>query len=156
MYIEAFNADPESHMPITVFSGGYAFSGRLVGASVYFDAVADRADIDAVSIPFRKMAEDYRSEPADDTPLVTTYVHMLDVRRLLRSQAPRQAQGLARPTLTDQRLDHRAHQPQALGGPRSLAASTDPTSVVRSASTAASPVVVRRTTTAEASVSHAG
>ena len=79
MYIAAFNADPTSHMPITVFSGGYAFSGRLVGASMYFDAVADRADNDAISIPFRKMAEDYRNEPADDMPLVTTYVHMLDV-----------------------------------------------------------------------------
>ena len=78
MYITAFNADPNPHAHHRV-QRGYAFSGRLVGASMYFDAVADRADNDAISIPFRKMAEDYRNEPADDMPFVTTYVHMLDV-----------------------------------------------------------------------------
>ena len=79
MYISAFNADPESDMPITVFSGGYAFSGRLVGASTYFDAVADRADNDAISIPFRKMADDYLTDAGDGTHLVTTYLHLLNV-----------------------------------------------------------------------------
>ena len=66
-------------MPITVFSGGYAFSGRLVGASRYFDTVADLVDDDVIAIPFRKMAADYRSEPGDGRQLVTTYIHLLDV-----------------------------------------------------------------------------
>ena len=80
MYIEVFNANPGLHLDVTVFSGGFAFSGRLVGASEYFERVAKLADDDAISIPFRKMAEDYRNEVDDGTTLVTIYLHMLDVR----------------------------------------------------------------------------
>lgn len=79
MYVAAFNEDPEAQMPVTVFSGGYAFSGRLVGAPVYFDSVADLVDDDVISLPFRKMAADYRSDPGDGMQLVTTYIHLLDV-----------------------------------------------------------------------------
>jgi hypothetical protein len=65
-------------MDATVFAGGYAFSGRLVGAPTFFDTVAGLADDDAVALPFRKLADDYRAED-DDKVLVTTYLHMLDV-----------------------------------------------------------------------------
>ena len=79
MYVEAFNDTPGSHLPVTLFSSGYAFSGRLVGAATYFDAVADDVDNEAISIPFRKLAQEYRAIGDDETHLVTTYVHLLDV-----------------------------------------------------------------------------
>lgn len=79
MYVAAFNENPGTEMAITVFSGGYAFSGRLVGAPEYFDAVVEQAGNEAISIPFRKMAEDYRNDPGDDVEMVTIYLHLLDV-----------------------------------------------------------------------------
>ena len=80
MYVAAFNESPGAEMPLTVFTGGYAFSGRLVGAPVYFERVAALVDDAAISIPFRQMAEDYRTDTGDEKQLVTTYLHMLDVR----------------------------------------------------------------------------
>lgn len=79
MYVGVFNDLPGSQMVITVFSGGYAFTGRLVGAATYLDAVADQVDNEAISIPFRAMAAEYRSQTDEDMQMVTTYVHMLDV-----------------------------------------------------------------------------
>lgn len=79
LYISAFNEAPGSHLDVTVFSGGFAFSGRLVGASTYFDAVAERVDNPAIAVPFRKLAADHREATCDGMDLVTTYVHLLDV-----------------------------------------------------------------------------
>jgi hypothetical protein len=80
MYIAAFNETPGTGMKATVFTDGYAFSGRIVGNADYFDRVADLADDDAITVPFRTMAEEYRSDPDDGTTLITTYIHMLDVK----------------------------------------------------------------------------
>ena len=82
MYVAAFNESPGAEMPLTVFTGGFAFSGRLVGAPVYFERVAALVDDRAISIPFLQMAEDYRTDTGDEKQLVTTYLHMLDVRVL--------------------------------------------------------------------------
>ena len=79
MYVAAFNEMPGSQMDITVFSGGFAFSGRLVGAPTYFETVAEAVDNEAVAVPFRQMAKEQSAATADDTQLLTTYLHMLDV-----------------------------------------------------------------------------
>lgn len=79
MYVAAFNDVPGAAMAVTVFSGGYAFSGRMVGAPDYFEAVAALVDDEGISVPFRQMAEVYRGDDPDDEQLLTTYVHMLDV-----------------------------------------------------------------------------
>jgi hypothetical protein len=93
MYVAAFNDDPSAEMPLTVFCDGHAFSGRLVAASVYFDAVADRAADETIAIPFRRLAEDHRGEAPEGMELLTTYIHLLDVnvfagaRRLVKLRA---------------------------------------------------------------------
>ena len=112
MYVEALNESPGTDMAVTVFSGGYAFSGRLVAASEYFDAVAEHADSEAIAIPFRQMAAGLPARPArrhadgDDLPPHARR------HRLRRGQAPGQGEGVARPPLTGLRLDPRALRPK--------------------------------------------
>ena len=74
---------------------------------MYFERVAGLVDDAAISIPFRQMAEDYRTDTGDEKQLVTTYLHMLDVRVSRRPDAAGQAEGVARAAVADQRLDDR-------------------------------------------------